>query len=175
MVVRTVSRENITWIFVKYIWVVLLIIIFFFIFRILSTPIVKHHILTLSASHHISICLFSVVPKTFILKLSLWIKELPIAITKIIIKVSFIFPTIIPCINSISIFFITIVMTFIAFYSIFICLPNTITTSLSLLKISFISTSIYPNIFSKSFRHSIYVLTFIIITVSVVFYSFSML
>jgi hypothetical protein len=66
-------------------------------------------------------------------------------------------------------------MTFIAFYSIFICLPNTITTSLSLLKISFISTSIYPNIFSKSFRHSIYVLTFIIITVSVVFYSFSML
>jgi hypothetical protein len=44
-----------------------------------------------------------------------------------------------------------------------------------LLKISFISTSICPNIFSKSFRHSIYVLTFIIITVSVVFYSFSML
>ncbi len=172
--IRSVSSEDITWLFVKYIWVILLVIILFFILRILSTPIIKHHILTFSASHHISICLLSIIPKSFILNFSLWIKKLSIAISKIIIEVSFILPAIIPSVNTISIFLIIVVMTFIAFYSIFTCLPYTIAASLSLLEISFVSAPISPNIFSESFRHSIDVLTFIIIPISIVFNSFSM-
>jgi hypothetical protein len=138
-------------------------------------PEVKGELPLLVGYNHILVCLLSIFPKPFILKLPFRIIEFSITVPIVVIEIPLILPSVIPTVHSIPSFFIVAVMSAVPLQTVPAGKPYSVATSLALLKVAFVRTIIGPQVFAKALRHPINEFPFIIVSVFVMFYSFSML
>jgi hypothetical protein len=124
-------------------------------------------------SNFLFLHLFSILPPAFILKVSPDIK-LPFSLSNILKVVPFINLPCFPFINSKSMFTINQIVSLIFFLP-SLASPNSVSVSIALFEITFVGRTIYPLIFSITFRKAIYILPFIFISIRKIFMAFSML
>lgn len=140
--------------------------------REFPSPGIEGHLV---AHKGFAIGLLSVLPKSLVLKLAFRVIELSIAIAVVVIKISLILPPVVPCIHSIASLLVIGVVTAISFEPILVGEPNSISASLSLLEVSLVRALVGPDVLAVALRHAVYVLSSVIIAVSVVLHSFSVL
>lgn len=115
--------------------------------------------------YRLPLALLPVLPKTTIVEVALAIIELPISLAVVVLKITFVAPSILPSIDSVACLFIHCVVPLIHLYTFAALFPNSVAVTKTLLEITFKGTTICPNILTIPFRLSVHILPFIDIAV----------